>query len=73
MPDYVTKELWQLVPTIVYFVAGLILFGVSIWIIDRILPFSIRKEIEDDQNTSLGIIIGSGLIALAIILSAVLQ
>lgn len=73
MPEYVTKELWQLVPTVIYFFTGVILFGVSIWLTDKVLPFSIRKEIEVDQNTSLGIIIGSGLIAIAIILAAVLR
>lgn len=73
MPDFVVKEMWQLVPTVIYFVAGAVLFGLSIWVADKILPFSIRKEIEVDQNVSLGIIIGSGLIALAIILAAVLR
>ncbi|MDH3530597.1 MAG: DUF350 domain-containing protein, partial [Acidobacteriota bacterium] len=33
-------------------------------------PFSIRKEIEEDQNTALGIVIGSMLISIAIIIAA---
>ena len=73
MPEEIVKELWQIIPTVIYFVLGVILFGSSIWIADKILPFSIRKEIEEDQNTSLGIIIGAGLIATAIILAAVLK
>ena len=73
MPEYVVKELWQLLPTAIYFIVGFILFAISIVVADKLLPFSIRKEIEDDQNTALGIIIGSGLIASAIILSAVLR
>ena len=70
MPEFVVKELWQLLPTVVYFVVGLILFGFSIWLMDKVTPFSIRKEIEEDQNVSLGIIIGAALIALAILLAA---
>ena len=37
------------------------------------MPFSIRKEIEDDQNTALGIVIGSMLIGIAIIIAAAIQ
>jgi uncharacterized membrane protein YjfL (UPF0719 family) len=73
MPEFVIKELWQLVPTVVYFLVGLVLFGFSVWLMDKVAPFSIRKEIEEDQNTSLGILMGSTLIALAIVLSAALQ
>ncbi len=69
----IAKELWVLISTVIYFFVGVSLFGVSIYIADKILPFSIRKEIEEDQNTSLGIIIGAGLIAMAIILSSVLK
>ena len=49
---------------------GLLLFGLAFFIIDKITPFSITKEIEKDQNTSLAILIGSVIIGVAIILSA---
>ena len=73
MPDEIVKELWQLIPTIIYFILGVSLFGISIKVADKLLPFSLRKEIEEDENVSLGIIIGCGLIAMSIILSAVLN
>ena len=73
MPPEITKELWQLIPTVIYFVVGFILFASAIAIAEKLTPFSIRKEIEEDQNTSLGIILGSGLIALAIILAAAIK
>jgi uncharacterized membrane protein YjfL (UPF0719 family) len=73
MPEYVIKELWQLVPTVVYFVVGLALFGFSVWLMDKVAPFSIRKEIEEDQNTALGVLMGCTLIALAIVLNAALN
>ncbi len=63
-------ELWQLGTAVVYFIVGFILFGVAILVVEKLTPFSIRKEIEDDQNTSLGVIMGCGLIALAILLAA---
>ena len=58
------------VQTLVYTVFGLIVFGVAFWIITLITPFSIRKEIEDDQNTSLAILIGAVMIGLAVIIAA---
>ena len=70
MPDKVVQDLWLLIPSAIYFVVGFILFAIAIAVAEKLTPFSIRKEIEEDQNTSLGIIIGSGLIALAIILAA---
>jgi putative membrane protein len=34
------------------------------------MPFSLRKEIEEDQNTALAIIIGSVIIGMSIIIAA---
>ena len=59
-----------IVSSIVYSVIGIVVFLAAYWIIDRLTPFSIRKEIEEDQNTALAIIIGACFIALAIIISA---
>jgi putative membrane protein len=73
MPDTVINDLWGLIPSIVYFVVAILLFGLSIWLMDILCPFSIRKEIEEDQNTSLGIIMGSAIIGIAIVLAAVVK
>ena len=62
-----------LIATLVFVVIGLVFFGIAYLILHIIMPFSIRKEIEDDQNTSLGIIIGSMLIGIAIIIAAAIM
>lgn len=72
MPDSVVHELWELVPTAVYFVVGAVLFLLSIWVMEKVTPFSIRKEIEEDQNVALGVLMGGVLIAIAILLHAVI-
>jgi hypothetical protein len=36
----------------------------------KLAPFSVQKEIEVDQNTSLAVLFGSVFIALAILISA---
>jgi putative membrane protein len=59
--------------TLIYTTFGLIIFGIAFWIIVMISPFSIRKEIEIDQNTSLAVLIGSVIIGLAIIISAAIH
>ena len=40
--------------------------------LDWLTPFSIVKEIEEDQNVALAILIGSIFLALAIIIAAVI-
>lgn len=59
-----------IIGTVVYAVIGIVIFLIALWIMDKIMPFSMRKEIEEDQNTALAIIMGSIFIALAIIIQA---
>lgn len=62
-----------LVTTIIFVVIGLIVFAAAFFIIVRVVPFSVKKEIEDDQNTALAILIGSMIIGMALIISAAIQ
>lgn len=55
---------------VIFSLIGLMFFGIAFWLITKLAPFSVRKEIEDDQNTSLGIVIGSIIIGIALIVSA---
>ncbi len=67
-------KLWPTIETTVIFVAiGLIVFAIAFLIVVLVAPFSVKKEIEDDQNTSLAIIIGSVIIGIAIIISAAIH
>ena len=56
--------------TLLFAFVGVAVFGAAFWVITKVSPFSIRKEIEEDQNTALGVIIGSVIIALSIIIAA---
>jgi len=66
-------QLGPLLATLVYSIVGIIMFLVAFFIMDKLTPFSIRKEIEEDQNIALGIILGSVFIALAIIISSAIR
>lgn len=59
--------------SLVYGLLGLGIFGVAFVLIAKSLPFSLRKEIEEDQNTSLAIVIASVIIGIAMILAAAVQ
>lgn len=62
-----------LLATAVYTALGMVFFVIAFLVIVKISPFSIRKEIEEDQNTSLAILIGSVIIGIAMIVSAALH
>lgn len=59
-----------LVTTIVFVILGLIVFALAFLVITKAAPFSVRKEIEDDQNIALAIVIGSVILGSALIIAA---
>jgi uncharacterized membrane protein YjfL (UPF0719 family) len=60
-----------LVSTLLFVSIGLVFFAVAYAVLSRL--FSIHKEIEEDQNTALGIVIGSIMIGIAIIIAAAIH
>ena len=62
-----------LLSTVVFTLFGLLIFGVAYTIIVKATPFSIRKELEEDHNTAIAIVIGSVIIGIALIISAAIQ
>ncbi|HKG23059.1 MAG TPA: DUF350 domain-containing protein [Blastocatellia bacterium] len=59
-----------IVQTLVFTAIGLVLFALAFWIMDKVTPFSLRKELEEDQNTALAIVLASVIIGIALIVSA---
>lgn len=60
-----------LVTTLIFVFIGLVFFAVAYAVLGRMFPM--RKEIEEDQNTALGIVIGSIMIGIAIIIAAAIN
>ena len=52
---------------------GIGLFLGGCWLVTKLSPFSVRKEIEEDQNTAFAVLLGSGLIGIAIIVAAAIH
>jgi uncharacterized membrane protein YjfL (UPF0719 family) len=67
------KVLPVLATTLIFVFIGLIVFGIAYWIVVKLAPFSVHKEIEEDQNIALGIIIGAIIIGIAMIISSAIQ
>jgi uncharacterized membrane protein YjfL (UPF0719 family) len=63
----------HLIAAIVFALIGLIFFTVAFVVMAKATPFSIRKEIEEDQNTALAIIMGSVIIGIALIVGMAIQ
>lgn len=57
------------VSTLAFAVIGIVVFAAAFWLIAKVAPFSIKKEIEEDQNTALGIIIAGVLIGISLIIA----
>jgi uncharacterized membrane protein YjfL (UPF0719 family) len=73
MPQWITDHARPVLDSIIYSVLGTVILLMAFWFIERVLPFSMKKEIEEDQNTSLGIILGAFIIALSIIISSAIK
>ncbi len=76
MPAMVVEmdKLWPVLLTTIIFVGiGLVVFAVAFAIVVLVAPFSVKKEIEDDQNIALAVIIGSIILGIALIISSAIQ
>ncbi len=62
-----------LLSTVIFTLFGLLVFGLAYIIIVKAAPFSIRKELEEDHNTALAIVIGAVIIGIALIIAAAIQ
>ena len=61
------------VTTVVFVVIGLLVFAIAFFIIAKATPFSVRKEIEEDHNVALAIVIASVILGSALIIAAAIH
>lgn len=57
----------------IFTLLGIILLAITFAVLNRVLPFSIRKEIEEDQNVALGVVLAAVIIGIAMIVSGALH
>ncbi|MGC4117565.1 MAG: DUF350 domain-containing protein [Myxococcales bacterium] len=56
--------------SLIFALIGVVVFALVFLVIVKVAPFSVRKEIEEDQNTALGIMLGCVFLGLSIIIAA---
>lgn len=54
----------------VFAVIGIAVFSVAFWLMTKLAPFSVKKEIEEDQNVALAVIMAGVLIGISLIIAA---
>ena len=70
MPEHTLRALIEVV---IFSLVGIVVFAIAFFVIARVSPFSLRKELEEDQNTALGVVLGSMIIGLSLIISAAIH
>ena len=63
----------HLIAAAIFSVTGVAVLFFCIWVFDRLSPYSFRKEIVEDQNTALGIIVAALLLGISLIIAAAIQ
>ena len=67
-------KLWEhLLAAVVFALVGITVLGVCFKLMSKLSPFSIKKEIEEDQNVALAVIMGAVIIGMSIIIAAAIQ
>jgi uncharacterized membrane protein YjfL (UPF0719 family) len=63
----------QMLAALIYSLIGLLIFLVAFLIVDRLTPYSLWKEIIDEHNTALAIIVGAVALGISIIISSAIR
>ena len=62
-----------LVNSLVYTVLGVVIFWLAFVIVDKITPYDLWKELVEEKNVALAIVVGAMCIAIAIIVGAAIH
>ena len=63
----------HLLAAVVFSLVGIAVFFACLYLIEKLTPFSVIKEIIEDQNQALGIIIGAIVLGISIIIAAAIM
>jgi putative membrane protein len=61
---------YHLAAAFIFSVFGVLTLALCVWIMGRLSPFSLVKEIEEDHNTAAAIVMGAVLLGMSIIIAA---
>jgi putative membrane protein len=55
------------VASLVFSIIGILVFVAGFFVVRKLLPFDVHKELEVDQNTAVGVVVASFILGLAFI------
>ncbi len=62
----------SLLTTCAFSLVGIVMFALAFFLMEKFAPFSIRKEIEEDENDALAMIMSAIIIGIALIIMGAL-
>jgi hypothetical protein len=65
--------LWNVTRVLIYVLLGLAIFAVAYLIIDKMTPFSFGRELLENRNVAVAIVLAGVFIGIALILAAAIQ
>ena len=63
-------HLGNFINALIYSLLGIAIFGISFWISDRMTPYDLWKEIVEEKNLALAVLVGAMSIGICIIIAA---
>ena len=72
-PMLANLNLEDVISTLAIGSVSIVLLFISIWLMEKLTPFSLRKEIEDDHNISAAIVIGAIVIGISMVIASAAQ
>ena len=67
------RLLWQIVQVVIWVSLGLGFFALAYLIIDKLTPFSFHKEVLEETNTALAILLAAVFLGIALIVAAAIH
>ncbi len=66
-------NLHSVLGSILYSVIGIVFFIVAYKLMEWFLPFDVNKELAEDHNTAVGVVVGAVMLGLAVIIAAAIH
>lgn len=63
----------QILSSLVYGILGLVLFFVTLYLMEKLTPYSVEKKITEEGNIALGIVVGAIILSLGLIYSTAIR
>ena len=60
----------NLLNALIFAVLGIVIFAFAFWVIDKMTPYHLWREVVEDKNVALAILVGAVALGMCIIIAA---